>query len=332
MSPRATPSDTLTPARELPKSMHAVAIDRFGGPEVLAYREMPTPRPGAEDVLIALHSAGVGEWDAWHRQGGDAPARPRFPLVLGTDGSGIVVACGAKVRTFHEGDEVYAYDYARRGFYAEYVAVAASHTGRKPSVLRLGDAGAIACIGLTALQGIDDALHVKKGDAVVVHGASGGVGHLAVQFAKLRGARVLGSASGEDGAALVRRLGADEAIDGKRIDVAAAARRFAPQGIDAVLALAGGNSLERLIGAVRDNGRVAHPNGVEPVPRATRGIEIVAYDAVAGVREFDRLSHAVDEARLKVHIGAEFPLADAARAHKRVEAGHVLGKVVLRVA
>jgi NADPH:quinone reductase-like Zn-dependent oxidoreductase len=94
----------------------------------------------------------------------------------------------------------------------------------------------------------------------------------------------------------------------------------------------GGDSLERLMGAVRDNGRVAHPNGVEPVPRASRGIEIVAYDAIPGVREFDRLTRAVDEARLKVHIGAEFPLAEAASAHRRLEAGHVLGKLVLRVA
>jgi NADPH:quinone reductase-like Zn-dependent oxidoreductase len=312
--------------------MRAVAIDRFGGPEVLTHRELPTPVPGPEDVLIALHTAGVGEWDAWHRQGGDAPSRPRFPMILGTDGAGIVVACGAKVRSFHEGDEVYAYDYQRRGFYAEYVAVGTSHTGRKPSILRLGDAGAMACIGLTALQGIDDVLQVRRGESVVVHGASGAVGHLALQFAKLRGARVLGSASGDDGAALARQLGADEAVDGKRNDVAAAARRFAPQGIDAVLAVAGGDALERLIGAVRDKGRVAHPNGVEPVPPASRGIEILAYDAIAGVREFDRLSRAVDEARLKVHIGAEFPLGDASAAHRRLEAGHVLGKVVLRVA
>jgi NADPH:quinone reductase-like Zn-dependent oxidoreductase len=332
MEQRASPSDTIAPARELPKRMHAVAIDRFGGPEVLVYRELLTPRPGADDVLIALHTAGVGGWDAWHRAGGDAPARPRFPLILGVDGAGSIAACGAKVRRFHEGDEVIAYDYERRGFYAEYVAVAADHVGRRPAALGLGDAGAIPCIGLTALQGIDDALHIKQGESVVVHGASGGVGHLAVQFAKLRGARVLASASGEDGATLARQLGADESIDGKRVDVAAAAQRFAPEGIDAVIALIGGDALQRLMTAVRDNGRVAHPNGVEPVPRATRGIEIVAYDAIAGVREFERLDRAVDEAKLKVHIGAEFPLAEAARAHQRLAAGHLLGKMVLRVA
>jgi NADPH:quinone reductase-like Zn-dependent oxidoreductase len=234
------------------------------------------------------------------------------------------------VRRFHEGDEVIAYDYERRGFYAEYVAVATDHVGRKPSVLDLGDAGAIPCIGLTALQGIDDALHVKRGEAVVVLGASGGVGHLAVQFAKLRGARVLGIASGEDGVALVRRLGADEAVDGKHVDVAEAARAFAPEGVDAVLALAGGDSLKDLMNAMRDGGRVAYPNGVEPVPRRQRGIDIIDYDGIAGVREFERLARAAEEAELKVHIAAEFPLAQARQAHERVEAGHVLGKIVLR--
>jgi NADPH:quinone reductase-like Zn-dependent oxidoreductase len=311
--------------------MHAVAIDRFGGPEVLVYREVLTPVPGPDDVLIKLHTSGVGEWDAWHREGGDAPAHPSFPLVLGTDGAGVVAACGSRVKRCAEGDQVYAYDYDRRGFYAEYVAVAAAHAGQVPLVLDLGDAGAIPCIGLTALQGIDDALHVKRGEAVVVHGASGGVGHLALQFAKMRGARVLATASGEDGAALVRRLGADRAVDGKRFDVAAAAQRFAPEGVDAVLALIGGDSLERLVDAVRPDGRVAWPNGVEPAPRRRRGIDFISYDAVTGMREFERLSHAVMAAKLKVHIGAEFALGQAAKAHERLKAGHILGKMVLRV-
>jgi NADPH:quinone reductase-like Zn-dependent oxidoreductase len=335
MNPDASPSDTAAPVLEktstVPKYMRAAAIDRFGGPEVLVVRELLTPVPGPNDVLIALHTSGVGEWDAWHRTGGDAPAQPRFPIVLGTDGAGTVAACGSRVRRFQQGDEVYAYDYDRRGFYAEYVVVAANHAGRVPSALDLGQAGAIACIGLTALQGIDDALHVQPHESVVVHGASGGVGHLAVQFARLRGARVLGTASGDDGVELVRSLGADEAVDGKRVHVGAAARRFAAGGVDAVLTLVGGDSLERLLEAVRDGGRVAWPNGIEPEPRKRHGIEFTSYDGTAGVREFDRLSRAVEDAKLKVHIGAEFPLAEAAKAHQRIQAGHVLGKLVLRM-
>lgn len=331
MSRNVSPSDTLASGRTVPKTMPAAVIERFGGPEVLQLREIPTPRPGPEDILIKLHTAGVGEWDAWHRQGGDAPEEPRFPLVLGTDGAGTVVARGAKVRRFEEGAEVYAYDYMRRGFYAEYVAVAESHAGSIPSTLDLGRAGAIACVGLTALQGIDDHLEVKSGDSAAVLGASGAVGHIALQFAKLRGARVLAIASGEDGAALARSLGADEALNGRAADLTAAARRFAPQGIDKVLTLVGGEPLERLLDAVRRGGIVAWPNGVEPEPSTREGIRFLSYDGMPGVHAFEHLTRAAEEARLKVHIGAEFPLAEAARAHERVEAGHVLGKVVLRV-
>jgi NADPH2:quinone reductase len=141
-----------------------------------------------------------------------------------------------------------------------------------------------------------------------VHGAGGGVGSLAVQFAKLRGARVLATASGPRGAA-----------------------RFAPEGVDAVLAFASGRPLSRCLDALRRDGRFAYPNGVEPVPRRRRGVRWKSYDAVPGVRELERLGRAVTAARLRVVIAATYRLADAAKAHRRLEKGHVLGKVVLRV-
>jgi NADPH:quinone reductase-like Zn-dependent oxidoreductase len=324
-------SDAAVQERALPETMRAAAIERFGGAEVLTLRKLLRPSPGPNEILIALHTSGVGEWDAWHRQGGDAPAKPRFPMVLGTDGAGTVAARGARVRRFAIGERVYAYDYDRRGFYAEYVAVAADHAGHVPEILDLRHAGAVPCIGLTALQGIDDALEVKSGEALIVHGASGGVGHLALQFAKLRGARVLATASGEDGVTLARRLGADAAVDGKRADIAAAARQLAPEGIDAVLALVGGETLERCLDTLPGGGRLAYPNGVEPEPKKRRGIRFIPYDGTPGVREFERLGRAVELAKLKVHLGAEFALADAAKAHQRLAAGHVLGKIVLRI-
>ena len=330
MSRHASPSDTLAAPRAVPKTMRAAVIERFGGPEVLVLREVAVPQLGPEDILVKLHTAGVGEWDAWHREGGDAPEQPRFPLVLGTDGAGVVAARGARVRRFADGDAVYAYDYERRGFYAEYVAVSQRHAGPIPSSLELAEAGAIACIGLTALQGIEDHLVVKQGEAAAVHGASGAVGHLAVQFARLRGAKVLATASGEDGVALVRGLGADVGLDGKKDDLAAAARRFAPQGLDKLLALIGGEVLEHLLAAMHEGGRAAWPNGIEPEPRRRPGIEFLSYDATPGVDEFARLTRAVEAAQLKVHIGAAFPLAQAAQAHRRLAARHVLGKMVLR--
>jgi NADPH:quinone reductase-like Zn-dependent oxidoreductase len=230
-------------------------------------------------------------------------------------------------------DQVYAYswDNPKGGFYAEYVAVAAETAAHIPDQLDLKHAGAIPVIGLTALQGIDNALHLKKGQAVIVLGASGGVGSLALQFAKLRGARVLAIASGEDGRAFVRRLGADMAIDGRPADIGEAAHRFAPGGVDAVLALAGGDALQRCVEVVRDGGKVAYPNGVEPEPEKRQGVEIVRYDGIAGGREFKHLARAIEAAKPEIHIAAEYALAEAARAHELLAAGHVLGKIVLRV-
>jgi NADPH2:quinone reductase len=315
----------------IPTTMRAAAIDRLGGPEVLTLHTLPVPEPQPRDVLIALHTAGVGSWDAWMREHGRERAKTRFPFVLGTDGAGLVAAVGSRVRRHEPGDRVYAYDYDDAGFYAQYVAVPSDKVGRVPPSLDLRKAGAIPTVGLTALQGIDDVLHVRKGESIIIYGASGGVGSLAVQFAKWRGARVLGTASGKDGLAFVRRLGADEVLDHREGDVPDAVRQFAPEGVDALLALASGDSLQHCIAALRPKGRVAYPNGVEPMPPKRRGMAFNAYDAIAGVKEFDRLGRAVEASNLKVPIAAVYPLAEAARAHERIEQGHVLGKVVLKI-
>jgi NADPH:quinone reductase-like Zn-dependent oxidoreductase len=313
--------------------MRAAAIDRFGGPEVLTVHVLPVPALDEGEVLIAVHTAGVGPWDADIREGWYPSGNPRFPLVLGTDGAGTVAAVGAGVRRFAAGDRVYSYsfDNAKGGFYAEYVAVVADKVAPVPDLLDLEHAGAIPTTGLTALQGIDDALRVSSGESVIVLGASGGVGTLALQFAKLRGARVLAIASGGDGAALARRLGADAVIDGRRENIAAAARSFAPDGVDAMLALAGGDAVAIGLDTLRRGGRLAYPNGVEPEPEPRDGIAIISYDAVAGVSEFERLNRAVEEAKLEVPIAAVFPFEDAAGAQERLAAGHVLGKIVLRI-
>jgi NADPH:quinone reductase-like Zn-dependent oxidoreductase len=318
----------------MPKTMRAAAIDRFGDPDVLTIHELPVPEPGPTEVLIAVHTAGVATWDAQMR-GGWWPEkkRPPFPLILGTDGSGTIAAVGSRVRRFAPGDRVYAYSFSNRkgGFYAEYVVVEAENVAAAPEVLNLKKAGAVAAIGLTAQQGIEDVLKVKRGEAVVIHGASGGLGTLAVQFAKARGARVMATASGNDGMSVVRRVGADAVADGRRDDLKAAAEAFAPKGVDAVLAFAGGKSLTRLLDALRPGGRLVYPNGVEPAPRKRRGLNVESYDATPGVRALDRLGKAIAKARAEVRITDEFPLEQAAKAHARVEQGHVLGKIVLRI-
>ncbi len=305
--------------------MLAATIDRRG---VVSIREIPVPSVGRREVRIAVDTAGVGSWDSAMRPEGSN----RF-LVPGSDGAGVVAAIGTRVRRFRPGDRVYSYSYQNRkgGFHAQQVVVDAKKAARVPRRLDLKSAGAIATTGLTALQGVDDALRLRKGENVIIHGASGGVGSLALQFAKSRGARVLATASGRDGLALVRRLGADAAVDGKRENLLAAARRFAPNGVDAVLAFAGGKSLARCLDALKKRGgRFAYPNGVEPPPRKRRGVKTTAYDGMPGVREFARLNRAVAAARLKVPIAKTYSLSRAAAAYELVK-GHVLGKIVLRI-
>ena len=319
----------------LPGTMRAAAIDHYGGPAVLALHELPVPEPGVKEVLIAVHTAGVGGWDADIRDGWNPGGRVRFPLVLGTDGSGTIAQLGSRVRRFEEDERVYAYSWnnPKGGFYAEYVAVHEDNVAPIPDPpLDLKHAGAVPVTGLTALQGIGEHLDVQTGENVMIHGASGAVGTLAVQFAKERGAKVFGVASGSDGVALVKRLGADEAVDGRKGDFVEAAFRFAPKGMDAVLVLASGESVESCLDVLRQGGgRLAYPNGVEPAPKKRRGMKIISYDAVAGVREFERLNKAIKKAKLQVPIAAEFRLEEAVEAHRRIERGHVLGKIVLRV-
>ena len=332
LSPGLAAANEERPVK-LPQTMQAAAIDRAGGPEVITLHTLPVPKPQADEVLIAVNTAGVAIWDVGLRKHPQSIKHSAFPLVLGTDGAGIVAAVGAKVQGFKVGEPVYSYswDNPHGGFYAEYVGVPAERVGHLPSGLSLLQAGAIATTGLTAIQGIDDALHLKSGQTLIIHGASGGVGNLALQFAKLRGVKVLATASGEDGLAFVKRLGADAVVDSRHGDIAAAAHQFAPAGVDAVLALAGGDTLERCIDALRPGGHVAFPEGVEPEPKARDGVAVIRYNAIPGVQEFERLNHAIEAAKLEVPIAAEFPLAEAAKAQERVEAGHILGKIVLRI-
>jgi NADPH2:quinone reductase len=320
-------------ARPLPTTMKAAAIDHFGPAGGLSVRTLPVPKPGPREVLIEIYAAGVGIWDVKIRDGTWASGKKRFPLVLGADGAGIVVAKGERVRNLAIGERVWAYEYEspKGGFYAEYTAVAADHAAPKPKSLDMLHAGAGAVTSLTAQQGIDDHLKVKSGEIVLIFGASGAVGTLAVQFAKRRKARVIGTASGDDAAALVRQLGADDVIDSRNEGALEQLRALTPGGIDAVLALAGGETLERYLDLIRPGGRIAYPNGVEPEPQRRPKVRLVAYDAEGGSRQFARLERAVEEARLQVPIAAAFPLEEAAKAHERIERGHILGRIVLEI-
>jgi NADPH:quinone reductase len=320
--------------KRIPSIMRAVALDRYGAPDVLTLRDLPVPELDPGEVLIAVHTAGVGGWDADIRDGWSPDGRIQFPLILGADGSGTIAQLGPGVRRFTVGDRVYSYSWnnPKGGFYAEYTAVHLDRVAPAPiPPLNLKQAGAVPTTGLTALQGIGDHLDVQTGEYVMIHGASGGVGTLAVQFAKERGAKVMGVASGKDGVALVQRLGADVVVDGHHEDFVEAAFDFAPRGVDAVLALGSGESVLRCLDALRPGGRLAYPNGVEPELENHRGMKIISYDAKVGIREFERLNRAILKLELQVPIAAEFPLEDAVEAHRRIDQGHVLGKIVLRI-
>jgi NADPH:quinone reductase-like Zn-dependent oxidoreductase len=253
-------------------------------------------------VLIQLDTAGIGVWDPLVREGELELGPHSFPFVIGNDGAGTVVALGKKAKRFHVGDRVYAYT-LKGGFYAEYVAAKEDNVAPIPPGLKPEEAGALGADGVTALRGLDDELELRAGEKLMIFGASGGIGHLAVQLAKRIGAEVFAVASGEDGVALVRRLGADVVVDGRRDDVAAAARKFAPDGLDAALVLVNGRGLRESLGLMKSDGRVAHPNGVEPVPQAPEGAKVLGYDGIPDRDVFERLNSLIGSAPFHVELG-----------------------------
>jgi NADPH2:quinone reductase len=229
----------------------------------------------------------------------------------------------------HVGDRVYAYSF-HGGFYAEYAAPREDETAPIPQGLSAEEAGALGADGVTGLVGLEDQLQLKSGQTLMIYGASGGIGHLAVQLAKRMGAKVLAVASGPDGVELCRKLGADVAVDGKRDDVARAARELAPRGLDAALVLVNGVSLAPALAAVRKGGRIAHPNGVEPAPTAPEGVKLLAYDGEPSQDALERLNRLVAAGPFHVELGHVYPLEEAARAHREIGQHH-LGKLALRI-
>ena len=322
------------PDRTLPTQMQAAALDAYGGPEVITLHTLPVPEMADDEIVLHVHTAGVGVWDALARQGKFLPEGASFPLVLGTDAAGTVVAAGKQVSNVAEGDTVYVYAFARPkgGCYAEYVVTKGVYAAPIPAGLPMQQAGAMPADALTALSGLDT-LALEKGRTLLVFGASGGLGHLALQLARLQGLKVVAAASGDDGEALARRLGADLALNGHD-DVEAQLeqiRNFAPDGLDGVLATAGGETLDTLLAAVKPGGRVVHPNGVQPVPTAPEGVEVKAYNGQTSPEQLQKLGQLIESGPFEVHVDQSFPLAQAAQAHEKMQ-GHYLGKLALSIA
>ncbi|MEV4107106.1 NADP-dependent oxidoreductase [Nonomuraea sp. NPDC049695] len=312
--------------------MKAISQDTLGGPDVLKMIEVDKPVPGPTEVLVRVEAAGLNPTDWKTRQSGGFLA-DRLPFVLGYDVSGVVEDSGVGQALHKPGDEVFGmlkYPDAH-GAFAEYVTAPSRHFVRKPANIDHVQAAGIPLAGLTAYQALVDVAGLKGGQRVLIHAAAGGVGHLAVQIAKARGAYVIGTASAAKHEFL-RGLGADELVDYRNEDFAEVVRD-----VDVVLDTIGGDYGPRSLPTLRRNGvivslvlRELHPGFQE---RATElGIRSEAVLVEPDQAAMRALAALVEAGRLRVEIAAALPLAEAAKAHELGETNRTTGKIVLTVA
>lgn len=303
------------------RMMRAAVIRRFGGPAEFEIAEVPIPQPEGDEVLIRLITAGVGVWDAETRAG-EAGDQGPFPLVLGTDGYGIVDSVGP-ASPFLVGERVWAYNYGGKkgGFYAQYACVPAACAAHAPPLLHDDVLGGAPTIAVTAWTGIRRVLDVESSDIVIVHGAAGTVGLCAVQFAAWTKARVIAVASNDS--ETLRSLGASDVID-DREDAGRAALAEAARGATKLLLLAPWPAdLVDALGGLQ----IAYPNGVEP----PKGVDASAFDGVPDRQLWEQLDPQVGAHHFTLPIAATFPLERVAHAHEALTQHHALGKIVLRI-
>lgn len=307
--------------------MRAVRIHSFGGPEVLGIEEIDIPQPGAEQVLIRVHAASCNPVDYKIRSGQYPPVKQdQLPKVLGRDIAGTIERCGSAVRSFKEGDAVYALLDGANGGYAEYVCLEASLCARKPTHLSFVEAAAVPLAGLTAWQGEFDHGHLQDGQRELIHGGAGGVGHLAIQFAKARGATVSTTVSSQD-VDFARCWGADQAIDyrSERFE-----ERIDP--VDLVFDLVGGDTQERSWAVLKDGGALVSTLMKPSADRAREHhVRAEHYVAQPNPAELAEIAALIDAGRVHPHVQAVYPLEQVAEAHRTLEHGHVRGKIVLQL-
>ena len=304
--------------------MKAVRIHSFGGPDVLSVEDVPMPRHQDDEVLIQVHAASVNPVDYKIRQGGyPAVTQDKLPVTLGRDVSGIITGQGARASGFKVGDAVYAMLAQDQGGYAEYVLARPHELAPRPTRLDDVQAAAVPLAALTAWQGLFDHGGLREGQRVLIHGAAGGVGHFAVQFAKARGATVYATC-GKDDLEFVRGLGADAVIDYKEERFEDRAREM-----DMVLDLVDGETQERSWAVLKPNGILVSSLKEPRQEPARRGLRYIAQPNGDQLREIGGL---IDAGRVRVEVTAVLSLAQAAQAQQQLETGHPRGKVVLRVA
>jgi NADPH:quinone reductase-like Zn-dependent oxidoreductase len=308
--------------------MKAIATTRYGGPEVLALTELPAPKVGPDSVLVRAKAAGVNPVD-WKIVAGylDAVLRVHFPLVPGWDLAGVVEKVGVAVTEFAPGDEVIGYvreDHVRDGTYAELVAAPVRTLAKKPRSLDWPQAAALPLAGLTAWQAVE-AVHLAAGETLLVHAASGGVGSLAVQIAKARGARVIGTTSPAKHSH-VAALGGEPVAYGDGL--ADRVRALAPDGVDAVVDFAG-KVVDVSIDLLRGKSRpVRLVSIVDGAVSAAGGRYLFVRPSTGDLSALARLA---DEGKLTVPVAETFTLARAPEALERNKSGAVAGKIAITI-
>jgi len=321
----------MATAQEIPTEMRAAAMDRFGPPEVVHMETLAVPKLGKHEVLVRVSTAGVGTWDPEVVEGTLQDVKVRFPRVIGSDGAGTVVAIGSDVEDFVVGDRVYGWGFGNRkgGFFAEYVAINERDVALVPVSVSFGEAGALAVAGITGLQGLE-LLGLEEGESVIIFGASGGVGHVAVQLAKRLGLRVFAIASKADGVELVKRLGADHVAEGHSKSLDRQLRAFAPDGFAGAIVFAGATGWKKELAHVVKGGVIAWPHGVEPEPAVPRGVKGTAYNGEDTPTAFARLNELIASGPFHVELSKVYPLDATAQALRDVKQHHV-GKLAIQV-
>ena len=309
-------------------SMLAWRVHKFGPPETMILERIPRPDPGAGEVLVDVHAAGVGPWDGWIRAGKSALPQP-LPLTLGSDLSGIVAAVGSGVSKLAVGDQVFGVTNTQfLGAYAEYAVASAGMIAKKPSALSYTEAASVPVIAVTAWQGLFDHARLEAGQTVVIHGAAGNVGAYAVQLARRARLRSIATAGTKD-IEYVRALGADKVMDYHT-------QRFEDEvkDVDAVFDLVGGEVQMRSFGVLRPGGKLISAVSKPDQDRAKQhGVTAAFFLVDVTTERLRTIAELIDGGELKTCVGAVLPLADARDAHMMLERqlASPRGKIVLDV-
>jgi NADPH:quinone reductase-like Zn-dependent oxidoreductase len=308
--------------------MKAIRIHEFGGPDVLELEDIEVPQPKADEVLIKVYASSVNPVDG-KIMAGEAQAKfpTSFPLTIGWDVSGIIERAGDHVRNFSIGDEVYGRPFpTQNGAFAEYVVIKADEIVLKPRSIDHIHAAAVPLAGLTAWQGLFKFGKLEKGQKVLIHGASGGVGSFAVQFAKWKGAEVIGTASA-DNLAFIKQLGADQAIDHEN-------QRFEEevQDVDLVLDLIGGETQQRSLAVIKPGGILVTTVAPEIEDEAKeKKIRIESFTAQSYPEDLAEIADLIDNGVVNPVVSAVVNLQDARKAEELSGQHHTRGKVVIKV-